>query len=184
MDNTTIPLLDDALAWTAARIAVIRADQLDSPTPCTRWNLQELLDHTIGTLTMLTDAVAPPAENQVAPPPGSTRWDHAIAQLAARSGSAWAAEGVADRSFDLPIGTMPAPVLASATMLETVVHGWDISQATGEAAQIPDGLAVPILDFARAALDDTTRGDNFAADLGIGDSASDRLVAFLGRKPL
>ena len=27
------------------------------------------------------------------------------------------------------------------------------------------------------------RGDGFAADLGIGDTPSDRLVAFLGRKP-
>jgi hypothetical protein len=37
--------------------------------------------------------------------------------------------------------------------------------------------------FARQAVADADRGDNFAADLGIGDTASDQLVAFLGRKP-
>jgi uncharacterized protein (TIGR03086 family) len=89
-----------------------------------------------------------------------------------------------DRTFELAIGTMPAPTAASASLLELVVHGWDISQASGEAAKIPDALALPVLDFARQALVDGNRGDNFAADLGIGDTPSDQLVAFLGRKPL
>jgi uncharacterized protein (TIGR03086 family) len=89
-----------------------------------------------------------------------------------------------DRTFELPIGTMTAPMLVGATLLEAVVHGWDISQATGEAADIPDALALPTLEFARQALDDANRGDNFAVDLGTGDNPSDQLVAFLGRKPL
>jgi uncharacterized protein (TIGR03086 family) len=89
-----------------------------------------------------------------------------------------------DRTFELPIGTMTAPVLAGATLLEAVVHGWDISQSTGEAADIPDALALPTLEFARQALDDTNRADNFAVALGIGDKPSDQLVAFLGRTPL
>jgi uncharacterized protein (TIGR03086 family) len=88
------------------------------------------------------------------------------------------------RTMDLPIGTMPAPVVAASTLLETVVHGWDISQAIGEAAEIPDVVALPTLDFARHALADANRGDLFAADLGIGDTPSGQLVAFLGRKPL
>jgi uncharacterized protein (TIGR03086 family) len=88
-----------------------------------------------------------------------------------------------DRTMELPIGTMPAPAVASVNLLELVVHGWDISQATGERADIPDALALPTLDFVRQALDDDMRGDNFAADLAIGDTPSDQLVAFLGRKP-
>jgi hypothetical protein len=75
-------------------------------------------------------------------------------------------------------------MVVSSTLLELVVHGWDISQATGEAAAIPDALAVPILDFARGAIADDARGDMFAADLGLGDTPSDQLVGFLGRKPL
>jgi hypothetical protein len=82
-----------------------------------------------------------------------------------------------------PIGTLPAPVVASGTLLEVVVHGWDISQASGEATEIPDVLAVPVLEFARQPVVDANRGDNFAADLGIGDTPSDQLIAFLGRKP-
>jgi uncharacterized protein (TIGR03086 family) len=181
----TIELLDQGYAWTAARIAAIPADGLDAPTPCGLWNLQQLLDHTISSLTMLTDAVAAPTDAAPdAQAPGSTTWDRAVAELSARSRQAWKAPGVMDRTFDTPMGAMPAPMLASANLLEAVVHGWDISQATGEAAQIPDALAIPVLEFARQALDDETRGDNFAADVGRGDTPSDQLIAFLGRKPL
>ena len=189
MDATE--LLDHGYAWTAARIAAVPADGLDAPTPCSLWNLQELLDHTIDSLTMVTDAVAgaPASVDEAGPDTpdvqalGSTPWDRAIAELAARSRRAWEAPGVMDRTVELPIGTLPAPTVASAALLEVVLHGWDISQAGGEAAEIPDALALPVLEFARRPVVDANRGDNFAADLGIGDTPSDQLVAYLGRKP-
>ena len=183
----TIALLSPGFAWTAARIAAVPAGGLDDPTPCSLWSLRDLLDHTIDSMTMVTDAVATvlptdePASDVT--PLGPTTWDRAIAELADRSRRAWSAPGVMDRSFELPIGIQPAPALASVTLLELIVHGWDISQSTGEAADIPDDLAVATLDFARPVLIQANRGDNFAADLGIGDTPSDRLVAFLGRKP-
>ena len=46
-------LLDHGIAWTAARIAAVPPDRLDLSTPCSRWNLEELLDHTIDSLEML-----------------------------------------------------------------------------------------------------------------------------------
>jgi uncharacterized protein (TIGR03086 family) len=182
-------LLDQGYAWTAARIAAVPVDGLDAPTPCSLWNLQELLDHTLGSLTMLTDAVSTASADSEPDAPelralGSTPWDTGIAVLAARSSRAWEAPGIMDRAFELPIGTMPATAVAGATLLETVVHGWDISQASGEAAEIPDAMALAVLEFARQAIADANRGDKFAADLGLGDTPSDQLVAFLGRKPL
>jgi uncharacterized protein (TIGR03086 family) len=176
-----LELLDHGYAWTAARIAAVPAESLDAPTPCSLWNLQELLDHTIGALTMLTDAVAAaPSKAEFA----STAWDRAIAELAARSRRAWEAPGVMDRTMTLPIGTLPANVVLSGTLLELVTHGWDISHSGGEAADIPDVLALPVLEFARhSPAVDANRGDAFAADLGIGDTPSDQLVAYLGRKP-
>jgi uncharacterized protein (TIGR03086 family) len=183
MDTTD--LLDQGYAWTSARFAAVPADRLAAPTPCSEWNLGQLLDHTIESLTMLIDAVATgPAVPPDTRAPGESSWSRAIAELADRNRRAWQAPGVMDRTIELPIGIMPAPMVVSVTMLEAVVHGWDISQATGEAAEIPDALAVPVLEFARQALDDGSRGDNFAAALDLGTTPSARLVAFLGRKPL
>jgi hypothetical protein len=63
-----------------------------------------------------------------------------------------------------------------------VVHGWDVSQATGECADIPDALAEPILEFSRGAVG-PARGRAFGPDLSTGESLSDRTVSFLGRRP-
>jgi uncharacterized protein (TIGR03086 family) len=173
-------LLEQGFGWTTGRIACVNEGGLEGPTPCGEWNLRQVLEHTLGTVRLLVEAVEAEA-------PGDTTnegWDRAIAELAERSRHAWAAPGVMERTFTLPMGTMSAPMVVSSTLLELVVHGWDISQATGEAAAIPDALAVPILDFARGAIADDARGDMFAADLGLGDTPSDQLVGFLGRKPL
>ena len=186
---TDTDVLHQGYAWTAARIAAVPADGFDAPTPCGSWVLRDLLDHVVETMTMFADGVDTVSPDvagdahEVAPL-GTTRWDHALAALTTRSQRAWKAPGVMARTIELPIGAMPAPTVLSASLLELVVHGWDISQASGEAAGIPDALAVPVLAFAREALTDMDHGDHFAADLGIGDTPSDQLVAFLGREPL
>jgi uncharacterized protein (TIGR03086 family) len=175
--SSTTTLLDQGFAWTAARLAAVPADGLDRPTPCDGWDLAQLLDHTITSMAMLTGAVAGPADDLGGDP------QHALATLAARSRVAWEAPGVAERTYELPIGTMTGTWLRSASLLEVVVHGWDISQATGERAAVPDALAEPILAFAREAITDDQRGDAFAADLGTGDGTAERLLAYLGRRP-
>src|SRR5689334_22169722 len=120
LTTDTLELLDEGMTWTAARIAAVPADALDASTTCPAWDLRALLDHTVDTLTVFTDAIVGPA----------SAWDTTMVGLTARSREAWRRPGVLDRSYDLPFGTMPGSVMASANLLEAVVHGWDISQAT------------------------------------------------------
>ncbi|HEX2578215.1 MAG TPA: TIGR03086 family metal-binding protein [Aquihabitans sp.] len=187
-----IPHLDDAFAWTTARIAAVPADALDAATPCADWTVRELLDHTLGSLQVLTDAIAPvpvaaPSGLEGAAatgPPAETRgWLGAIAHLAERNRRAWATPVPDDRMFELPFGTMTAADVATGTLVELLVHGWDLGQASGERADIPDALAVPTLELARHAIADAQRGDAFGPALDLGATPSDRLVAFLGRTP-
>jgi uncharacterized protein (TIGR03086 family) len=180
MDTTD--LIDLGLAWTADRIAAVSPDALDTPTPCGRWSLRELLDHVVDTSGVFADALGTPGP-EVPASAGELPWVAAFAAIAVRTRQGWADPAALERTYELRFGTMPGPVMASANLLEVVVHGWDIAQATGEAVDIPDGLAVPILEFARAAISDAQRGDDFAADLAVGDTPSEQLVAFLGRKP-
>jgi uncharacterized protein (TIGR03086 family) len=181
MDTTD--LLDQGLAWTSDRIAAVSIDSLDASTPCGRWSLRELLDHTIETSGVFADTVVAPAPGASPSGPATALpWATAFADIAARTRQGWADPAALDRTYELRFGTMPGPIMASANLLEVVMHGWDIGQANGEAVDIPDALAVPILEFARAAIGDAQRGDDFAADLGVGDTPSEQLVAFLGRK--
>ena len=171
-----IDLLHQAYGWTADRIAAADPAALDAPTPCGLWDLRELFDHAVGVLTIITEAIDPAASI------GAGDWSQRMAVIS-ESRPAWSAPGLADKVFELPFATMPGSVLAIVGVLESVVHGWDIGQATGENVEIPDHFAVPVLAFARGAISDDSRGDNFAADLGLDGSSSDQLVAFLGRKP-
>lgn len=174
-----IALLDEGLAWAAERIAFVDVDHLDAPTPCEGWTLRDLLDHVLDTVGVFADAIDGPA----ATPPAAGTWSTSFAELAARIGRGWTDPEAMDRTYDLRFGLMPGPVMASANLLEVVVHGWDVAQATGEPVAIPDALAVPVLAFARAAITDDGRGDAFGPALAADGTPGEQLVAFLGRTP-
>lgn len=179
----TLELLDLGYQWTAARIAAVQVTDLDAPTPCRDWDLRCLLHHTYDSLTLLTDAVAQDDDVDCCAVEDSC-WAVAFVDLATRAHHTWREEpDVLDRVCQLPLGETPAAVVADMTLLEVVVHGWDVSHSTGEEAAIPAPLATHVLAFARQPVVDGQRGDAFAADLHIGTTPSDRLVAFLGRTP-
>lgn len=69
--------------------------------------------------------------------------------------------------------------------IELTAHGWDIGAACDPAHRIPETLAGDVLALASPVLHGGARGSSFAAPVEVpGDaSASDRLVAFLGRAP-
>lgn len=191
MANDIIELLEQGYAWTGARIARIEPEDLDTPTPCEGWQLRHLTNHMLASLGRLAAA----AEGEVADPSqfdaqtqaltdrlGDDCGRSAFAAVEHRALRVWRQPDVMARTCALPLGDLPAPVAAQINLVEVVVHGWDVSQATGEAATVPLGLAEPVLAFCRQAVD-AARGHAFGPDLEVGDSVPDRLVAFLGRKP-
>ena len=210
MARDIIELLEQGYAWTAERVAQVSPDDLDTPTPCEGWQLRDLLDHMLGSLDRLAgaaegEAAETQAETQtpaptpsagptatagrtatVSPTPTDRLGDDcghaAFAAVRKRALTVWHEPDVMARTCELPLGSLPAPVAAHINLVEVVVHGWDISQATGEAADIPPELAEPILEFARQAIG-PARGRAFGPDLEVGDTVPDRVVAFLGRKP-
>jgi uncharacterized protein (TIGR03086 family) len=66
---------------------------------------------------------------------------------------------------------------------DLLVHGWDLVQATGGVAELPDDLAERALTFARAQLPSQPRAGRFADPQPIRDNAPaiDQLAAFTGR---
>jgi uncharacterized protein (TIGR03086 family) len=80
---------------------------------------------------------------------------------------------------------MPGTVLGGFTALDIAVHGWDLAVATGQPALIDDNLAEPVLAFARETITAETRAPRIGPEIVVPAeaSATDRLVAFLGREP-
>jgi uncharacterized protein (TIGR03086 family) len=89
--------------------------------------------------------------------------------------------GVAERTYPLPIGTVPGTALAGIRITELLGHGWDLARATGQPPGFPDDLAERGLAGARGQL--RSRPAGFAPPTPAPDTAPaiDRLAAFLGR---
>jgi uncharacterized protein (TIGR03086 family) len=161
-------------------------------TPCTEWDVRALLNHLLGTLalgeallsdTMPTVPMGPgslPDVDLVGDDPAKAYRVGVEALLVA------AAEGDAlTRIHDTPPGAMPGAVLGGFTTLDILVHGWDLATATGQDATLDAELAEQVLAFARQTITEATRAPRIGPELTIAAdaSATDRLVAYLGRRP-
>jgi uncharacterized protein (TIGR03086 family) len=163
----------------------------DLATPCSKWTVHELLNHLVGTLHLgaaLVSGRPPsvtmvpgelPADDLVGADPGQA-YDVGVAALLATIG-----DDAFSRTIDTPLGPMPGAMLCGFTTLDIVVHGWDLARATGSDATLDNDLAEDVLAFARVGVTGHNRGNRIGPEVDVDPdaSATDRLVAYLGRHP-
>ena len=97
-----------------------------------------------------------------------------------------AEDGVLERTFHHPAGDFPGRQAVFAYVSEVAVHGWDVARACGLDAPVPPALAEELLALCHLLVHDADRPTRFAGRLDWSldlDNPSDRLVAFLGRRP-
>lgn len=175
-----VELLERALAYTRGALLHVTPADLRRPTPCSGWDLDQLLVHMDDALDAFTEG----ASGTVALEPGatvetrvSTLQDKACGLLGAWSGP--------DAPSHVRLGDLAVEtgVVVLAAALEITVHGWDVAQATGRATPVPEALAQALLPVAVALVDDADRGTLFSQPVVVADGASDavRLMAYLGR---
>src|SRR5215831_20341858 len=107
---------DRAVASTAGIVKAVRPDQAGASTPCTEWDVQDLLNHIIGTLwlseALLSDGVP---RHPMAPgglPGTDLAGDDPAAAYADASAAALTAAGAGDtlsRVHATALGDMPGP---------------------------------------------------------------------------
>jgi uncharacterized protein (TIGR03086 family) len=183
--------LQDACACTERIVERVCSDQFGLPTPCDDWNVRALLNHLLGTVALgralLSDSppsvVMGPGELPEADLVGDDplkAYRLGVENLLAACGG-----DALERPHATPFGEMPGPVLGGFTALDIAVHGWDLAVATDQPAAIDDDLAERMLVFARQAITADTRAPRIGAEVIVpaDASATDRLVAFLGRRP-
>ena len=159
----------------------LTADDLDKPTPCTRFTVRGVLEHMIGGATMFAaafrgeEAGAPDLSDPLA------NFDPAIGGLL----EAIRRPGALEKTVETPMGEMPGEAFARFIVLDGLVHGWDLATATGQPYEPPAALVADVEAFARQAIPPAMRdGDTFADEVEPPASATpiERLVAFTGRR--
>lgn len=177
----------------AVRLTIDLAEQAgpadaDRPTPCTGWNLAQLMAH----LTSQQVGFAAAARGDGADLRAWGPTELGYRQAAEDALAAFAEPGLAGRRFDLPEirsgGGFPAPMAVSFHFIDNVVHAWDLAVTLGRPVPVPDDLARAALPVARAVPTGASRnqpGAAFAPELPVPDGASamEEILLLLGRNP-
>ena len=92
-----------------------------------------------------------------------------------------------DRQVRIMSGEMPGEMVFNMTVMEYLVHGWDLAVATGQEIPFTEEESSDTLARAQRTLPPEYRGLNmaFGEIVAVGPEASTvtRLAAFLGRQP-
>ena len=161
----------------------ITVDQWAAETPCTEWDVRRVVVHLVGMnlvfVAMLEDGPMP--DRAVDPlgtdPAGAYRRSAAALQAVA------AGPGVLERSQATQLGVASGAERLQWRTADLLVHGWDLSQATGLHPDVPTDLVERCLVFVQDQLPGQPRAGRFGEPQSISDDAPalDRLAAFTGR---
>ncbi|HXO78383.1 MAG TPA: TIGR03086 family metal-binding protein [Mycobacterium sp.] len=159
----------------------ISRDELSNSTPCTEYDVMQLTDHLMNSITLLGGAAG-------AEPPERNSEDSVERQIVAAARpalDAWHRRGLTDT---VTIGTneIPATFAVSILSVEFLVHGWDYATATTHPIDVAESLADYVLGLAHKVITPEGRATvGFDDPVAVPDDAPalDRLIAFTGRDP-
>ncbi|MET9000632.1 TIGR03086 family metal-binding protein [Amycolatopsis sp. NPDC004169] len=186
--GTAWPLLESA--HEALRSVLAGVTDWAAPTPCTEWNVTQVLQHAAGDQLGYAAAITgtggpdfnPFAPSGTLPTPPAEFLEPTLS--AASSAFATVPVGAAAVPTPLPQGALPAEVAVGAAALDAAVHAWDIAVATGQKSPLTPELAAELLPVARQ-LAEPLRGFAYAPALETSpsDNAAATLLRYLGRNP-
>jgi uncharacterized protein (TIGR03086 family) len=197
-----VDLLDRAVAYTRLCLHVVTPRTLGRPTPCARWDLAALLDHMDDSLAAFAEASQGYLDLRRLPDhhQGSQGSQGSVSPLAGGPGlavvdrlrtractllAAWAEPPLGRVVLGDPgSGVSLAPeALLGVGALEIAVHGWDVTQATGERRTLPAALADDLLPVAAEYVTDADRPSRFGKvrTTGPHPDPATALLAHLGR---
>jgi uncharacterized protein (TIGR03086 family) len=175
--NDLLDLYGRASEWTLSKV-VGATDKLTATTPCDEWDVRTLMNHMLETQHYFVSAAcggdaSPPSPH----PPELLGIDPVIAFDRARAEtlSTFGEEGVVEK-------TGPSLGIAFSDQL---LHGWDLAQATGQDATMPDGLPEAAYEMIHGRFTDEQRKGVFKPEVPVPPNASaqDKLLGYTGRNP-
>jgi uncharacterized protein (TIGR03086 family) len=177
-----------ALDATGRVVAAITPDGWRAGTPCSGWDVRELVNHLVAGNLWAAELGAGATAEQV-----GGRLDGDLLgsdPAAAYAASALAAAGVFRRpgALDSPCavsyGPVPGSVYAGHRFIDVLIHGWDLATATGQDAQLEAGLIEACRQVTEPQIDMLRASGAFGQRIPAApdSSAQARLLAELGRR--
>lgn len=189
-----VTLLERTTARTKAVMAGVRQSQLDDPTPCALWNVHSLINHLIGGLEFTAGCIIGNPPNIRPSEAESSQLDERdMGNLAAAYNDRLsnllelAAEpGALERTASTPFGEMAVGQIFVGTVMDQLVHCWDLAKATGQDTTLDADLVAFALPALQSGFAEMGRQAGFIGpEIAVADDASplDQMIAYMGRQP-
>lgn len=168
----------------ARLVGEVGPDQWTAPTPCTDWNVRELVNHVVGeerwTVPLMEGKTIADVGDSL---DGDLLGDDPVAAAAAAARAAQEAAGASIEKVHLSYGDEDPPEYLRQLAADHLVHGWDLAAAIGAEARLDPELVDEVATwFAQRA--DLYRSAGMVADPMEGfTDPSDQLVGAFGRNP-
>ena len=183
-----VALFNGSLDRFLDRVARVDEGQWSAATPCTEWNVRDLVNHVIYEQLWAPHLVAGETVADVGDRyDGDVLGSDPLTTARSAADGSQAAFGAAhlDGTVHLSYADVPCREYLTQMLTDAEVHGWDLAIATGQDPAIDPEVAAVLLPVA-IEQEDLLRGSGMFGDLQPSqDGANDatRLLALLGRRP-
>ena len=183
-----IELYEGARDYMIPIIGGVQASQLSGSTPCTEWNVKQLINHNLlvaewihRTLTG-GEGVDPFAVDGDLPEEGAQA---AFAAVTNKVLDAIKAPGMLEKVITTPFGEMPAGNFLMFPFGDILIHKWDLAKATNLDTAMDSSMADACLQVMSPMLQGNRDGGFFGPEVTVPIDASDRdkLLGLCGRNP-
>ena len=160
----------------------ISRDDLSKPTTSGDFDVAQLTDHVVETITSVGEALGADLPTRDA----DDSVERQIIAVGRPTLDAFHRRHGLDGAVTWHGNETPVRLLASVLAFGLLVHGWDYAAGTGHPADVPDSLANYVLEIAKKIITPERRANgDFGDPVEVDDNAPaiDRLVAFTGRDP-
>lgn len=168
-----------ALAVLAQVLHHISRDQFSNPTPCSEFDVTQLTEHLLNSISVLGGA----AGAEVADQNPEESPERRVIAAARPALDAWHRRGLGG-SVTIGAHELPATMAVGILALEFLVHAWDYATATDRTVPVAEPLAEYVLSLAHTIITPQGRvraGFDNPVDVPDSAPALQRLVAFTGR---
>ncbi len=178
MPTDPIKLYQTTVSHAKKVLTTVGSDRMQDPTPCSEWDVKQLLDHIAGAQKALAGMIAGADIGDE----GSTT--DQIDRAASAIVKAASAPGGMEKLVQSRQGEAPTSRMVGIAIMDLALHTWDLAKATGQNTNLDSG----VVDFMQPILKGMVKdgpSENFAAIIEVPDSASaqDKFIALSGREP-
>ncbi len=176
----------------AALVAGVGPEQWHNGTPCSEWDVRELVHHLLYEQRWVPPLFDGLTVEQVGGRfdgdlmgEDTAAWPGLLASSIDEAHAAVAQPGSLERTVHLSFGDVPGREYVMQLTADLAIHAWDLARATGQDDSLDPGVVALLLPWTEANAGLLTGSGMFGSPIDVGAGAGDdaRLLGLLGRRP-